>query len=109
MVSTMMNYQRWNYLMKLASILTTENDQLAKSQACHEFMDEAGKSVALVMEKINVCQLINNRKVAKTCLGSKNKQTKKQRKRASLFCLYASKTINEYKNVNQNLEINILN
>jgi len=91
--------------MKLASILTTENDQLAKSQACHEFMDEAGKSVALVMEKINVCQLINNRKVAKTCLGSKNKQ----RKRASLFCLYASKTINEYKNVNKNLEINILN
>lgn len=59
--------------MKWASIFTTENEQRAKSQACYEFMDEAGKSVALVIENINVCQLINNRKVEKTCLGSKNK------------------------------------
>lgn len=48
---------------EMVSSLTTENDQLA--QACHEFMDEAGKSVALLMENINVCQLINNRKVEK--------------------------------------------
>lgn len=76
--------------MKWASILTTENEQLAKSQACHEFMDEAGKSVALVIENINVCQLINNRKVEKTCLGSK-----KQSERASLFCLNAKAQQNQ--------------
>ncbi len=54
---------------EMVSSLTTANDQLA--QACHEFMDEAGKSVALLMENTNVCQLINNRKVEKHVLGKK--------------------------------------
>ncbi len=38
-------------------------------------MDEAGKSVALLMENTNVCQLINNRKVEKHVLGKKKKNT----------------------------------
>lgn len=71
----------WNGLPSLQQkMISWQSHKLS----CHEFMDEAGKSVALVMEKINVCRLINNKKVAKTCLGSK-----KQSKRASLFCLNA--------------------
>ncbi len=58
---------------EMVSSLTTANDQLA--QACHEFMDEAGKSVALLMENTNVCQLINNRKVEKHVLRKKKKNT----------------------------------
>lgn len=82
--------------MKRASIFTTENEQLAKSQACHEFMDEAGKSVALVIENINVCQLINNRKVEKNMSW-----VKKQSERASLFCLNAKTQQNQAVNKNK--------
>lgn len=71
---------------EMVSSLTTANNQLA--QACHEFMDEAGKSVALLMENTNVCQLINNRKVEKHVLGKK----KKQSERASLYCMIAKKS-----------------